>query len=81
VQLRRAVGKGVFKNLEGMIEFAQDGIVSKVIAQIEGTEISLFYMAAGQQLSTHTANCARESCLEKKMVIFNLVQHNLKIWV
>jgi quercetin dioxygenase-like cupin family protein len=54
--LKRTVGKGIFKNLEDMIEFAKDGIVSKTIAEIEGNEISLFCMAAGQQLSTHSAS-------------------------
>jgi len=54
--LKRSLGKGVFKNLEGMIEFAKDGIVSKVVAEVEGNEISLFCMAAGQQLSTHSAS-------------------------
>jgi len=54
--LPRLVGKGVFKNLEDMIEFAKDGIVSKVVAEIEGNEISLFCMATGQQLSTHSAS-------------------------
>jgi len=54
--LKRAGRKGIFKNLEEMIEFAQDGIVSKTIAQVEGNETSLFCMASGQQLSTHTAS-------------------------
>jgi quercetin dioxygenase-like cupin family protein len=49
-------GKGVFKNLEDMIEFAKDGIVSKVVAEIEDNEVSLFCMATGQQLSTHSAS-------------------------
>jgi len=54
--MRHAGGKGVFKNLEDMIEFAKDGIVSKTVAEIDGNEISLFCMAAGQQLSTHSAS-------------------------
>jgi len=54
--LKRKVEKGVFKNLEDMIEFAKDGIVSKTVAEIEGSEISLFCMATGQQLSTHSAS-------------------------
>lgn len=52
----RASGKAVFKNLEDIIEFAKDGIVSKTVAEVEGNEISLFCMAAGQQLSTHSAS-------------------------
>jgi len=54
--LRQASGKGIFKNLEDMIEFARDGIVSKTVAEVEGNEISLFCMATGQQLSTHSAS-------------------------
>jgi len=53
--MRRTSGKRVFKDLEGMIEFAKDGIVSKTVAEVEGNEISLFCMATGQQLSTHSA--------------------------
>jgi len=54
--LKCTVAKGVFKNLEDMIEFAKDGIVSKTVAKVKGNEISLFCMAAGQQLSTHSAS-------------------------
>jgi len=54
--LKRAVGRSVFKNLEDMIEFAKDGIVSKTVTEVEGNEISLFCMAAGQSLSTHSAS-------------------------
>lgn len=54
--MRPASGKGVCKNLEDMIEFAKDGIVSKTIAEVEGNEISLFCMAAGQQVSMHSAS-------------------------
>jgi len=54
--LKHADRKGVFKNLADMIEFAKDGIVSKVVAEVEGNEISLFCMASGQQLSTHSAS-------------------------
>lgn len=54
--MKRTVGKGVFKNLEDMIEFAKDGIVSKTVAKVKGNEISLFCLATGQQLSTHSAS-------------------------
>jgi len=54
--LKRASGKGIFRNLEEMIEFAKDGIVSKAVAEVAGNEISLFCMASGQQLSTHSAS-------------------------
>lgn len=54
--MKRTVAKGVFKNLEDMIEFAKDGIVSKTVTKVKGNEISLFCMAAGQQLSTHSAS-------------------------
>ena len=54
--MKYANRKGVFKDLENMIEFATNGIVSKVVAEVEGNEISLFCMAAGQQLSTHSAD-------------------------
>ena len=53
--MKHANGKSVSKNLENMIEFATDGIVSKIVAEVEGNEISLFCMAARQQLSTHSA--------------------------
>lgn len=54
--MRRASAKAVNKNLEDIIEFAKDGIVSKVVAEVAGNEISLFCMASGQQLSTHSAS-------------------------
>lgn len=54
--MKHVVRKGAFKNLEDMFEFAKDGIVSKTVAEIKENEISLFCMAAGQSLSTHSAN-------------------------
>lgn len=54
--MKHVFRKGAFKNLEMMIEFAKDGIVSKVVAEVAGNEISLFCMASGQQLSTHSAS-------------------------
>lgn len=54
--MRRAGRKAVFKNLEDMIEFAKNGIVSKTVAEVKGNEISLFCMATGQSLSTHSAS-------------------------
>jgi len=43
-------------DLESMVEFAQDGIVSKTVAKKTGGEISLFCMSTGQELSTHSAS-------------------------
>jgi len=43
-------------DLESMIEFARDGIVSKTVAKKVGNEISLFCMSTGQELSTHSAS-------------------------
>ena len=43
-------------NLEGMIEFAKDGIVSKTIVDEPRSKVVLFCMAAGQSLSEHTAS-------------------------
>jgi len=54
--LKRRVGEGFFADLENMIEFARDGIVSKTVAKKVGNEISLFCMSAGQELSTHSAS-------------------------
>jgi quercetin dioxygenase-like cupin family protein len=43
-------------DLEGMVEFAQDGIVSKTIVDEPHSKVVLFCMAAGQSLSEHTAS-------------------------
>jgi quercetin dioxygenase-like cupin family protein len=43
-------------DLEGMVEFAQDGIVSKTIVDEPQSKVVLFCMAAGQSLSEHTAS-------------------------
>jgi len=39
-----------------MIEFAQDGIVSKTILKKLDEEVSLFCMSTGQMLSSHTSS-------------------------
>jgi len=46
----------VYANIEGMIEFAQDGIVSKTVLKAPDKEVSLFCMSTGQMLSSHTSS-------------------------
>jgi nitric oxide dioxygenase len=46
----------VYANLEGMIEFARDGIVSKTVLKTTDKEVSLFCMSSGQMLSSHTSS-------------------------
>lgn len=43
-------------NIESMIEFAQDGIISKTILKKFDKEVSLFCMSTGQMLSSHTSS-------------------------
>jgi len=43
-------------NLEDMIEFAKDGIVSKTLVKAVGREVSLFCMSTGQTISTHRSS-------------------------
>ncbi len=43
-------------NLDEMIEFAKDGIVSKTIVDEPRSKVVLFCMVAGQSLSEHTAS-------------------------
>lgn len=54
--MKPQVKSGLFVDLESMIEFAREGIVSKTIAKKAGNETSLFCMSTGQELSTHTAS-------------------------
>jgi len=48
--------KGTYIDLESMIEFAQDGIVSKTLVKTSRKEVSLFCMSAGQTISTHKSS-------------------------
>jgi len=48
--------KGVYVELESMIEFAKDGIVSKTLVKTSSKEVSLFCMSAGQSISTHKSS-------------------------
>jgi quercetin dioxygenase-like cupin family protein len=48
--------QGFQTNIESMIEFAQDGIVSKTILKKLDKEVSLFCMSTGQMLSSHTSS-------------------------
>ncbi len=52
----KSVAKGTYVDLESMIEFAKDGIVSKTLIKTNGREVSLFCMSAGQTISTHRAS-------------------------
>jgi quercetin dioxygenase-like cupin family protein len=46
----------VVADLEGMVEVADQGIVSKAIVENEHHKIIHFTLAAGQELSEHTAS-------------------------
>jgi len=48
--------QGVHANLENMIEFARDGIVSKTVLKASDKEVSLFCMSTGQLLSSYTSS-------------------------
>ncbi len=48
--------KPVVADLESMIEVAEQGIVSKAIVENEHHKIIEFTLAAGQELSEHTAS-------------------------
>jgi nitric oxide dioxygenase len=52
----KGVAKGTYVDLESVIEFAKDGIVSKTLVKTSGREVSLFCMSAGQTISTHKSN-------------------------
>jgi len=54
--LKDATAQGVYFSLKDMIEFARDGIVSKTVLKATDKEVSLFCMAAGQSLSSHTSS-------------------------
>ncbi len=51
--LKDCLGKSA--NLAGLVEYANDSIVSKTILDKEAGTITLFAFAAGQKLSEHTA--------------------------
>ena len=48
--------KGMYADFDSMIEFAEDGIVSKTLVKMGGREVSLFCMSAGQSISTHKSS-------------------------
>ena len=53
----RVEGKeGTYVDLEGMIEFPRDGIVSKTVLKTTGKDITLFCMSTGQLMSSHTSS-------------------------
>jgi len=54
--LKSTATKGVYADIENMIEFAKDGIVSKTLIKTAGTEVSLFCMSTGQSISTHKSS-------------------------
>jgi hypothetical protein len=58
--LKTAAAKGMHINLEDMIEFAKDGIVSKTLVKTAGREISLFCSARLHFLSQQNNEPATE---------------------
>jgi len=54
--MANASGKGKYVDLDSMMEFAKDGIVSKTLLKNPKREISLFCMSKGQTMSTHKSS-------------------------
>jgi len=54
--LKKAAVQGVYVDVEGMIEFAKEGIVSKTVLKAPGKDVTLFCMSAGQLISSHTSS-------------------------
>jgi quercetin dioxygenase-like cupin family protein len=50
------IDKAWVGNLDAMVEFASDGIVSKTVVDEPRTKVVLFAMETGQSLSEHTAS-------------------------
>ncbi len=48
--------KGLNIDLESIVEFAKNGIVSKTLVKTRSTEVSLFCMSLGQSISTHKSS-------------------------
>lgn len=48
--------EGTYMDLESMIEFPRDGIVSKTVLKAAGKDVTLFCMATGQLMSSHTSS-------------------------
>jgi len=54
--MKAASRKGVNIELESIVEFAKNGIVSKTLVKTGSTEVSLFCMSPGQSISTHKSS-------------------------
>jgi hypothetical protein len=51
--LEKTLSKGIHLELESIIEFANDGIVSKTLVKSGAKEVSMFCMSAGQSLYSY----------------------------
>jgi len=56
IKMNERIENAFVTNLETMIEFAKDGIVSKTFLDTKDLKMVLFCMAKGQSLSEHTAS-------------------------
>jgi len=54
--MKATATKSVYADLDSMMEFAKDGIVSKTLVKTSDKEISLFCMSAGQSISSHKSS-------------------------
>ena len=48
--------QGVYFDLESMMEFPKEGIVSKTVLKRAGKDVTLFCMSSGQLMSSHTSS-------------------------
>lgn len=60
------------KNIKKLIEYPQEGILNKEIFKDEKTDISLFCMAKGKEISPHTSTKAGIVYVLEGEGVFNL---------
>lgn len=67
------------KNVNNMIEYPEEGIISKTIIKNNRTDIGLFCMAAGTEMSEHTSKRAGFVHVLEGKGVFSIEGENIEM--
>ena len=77
--MMKAAEKRDWKNIGGLIEYPKEGVLSKELARTSKSNVTLFCMAKGTEISEHTSTKEGFVYVLEGKGIFNLEGENIKM--
>ena len=68
-----------YKNIQNLISYSENGILSKIILKNQESQVTLFCMASGTDISEHTSTKQGYVHVIEGKGIFNLEMNDIKM--